>query len=132
MKEGEWLKDLLILKSLYHLSRTDPKLEGFENINKGTIGKFMPTKNKFIQILFVNENHWITVSNVFSKIKREVIVYDSMNESISPTSLKQTNMLVPNVIIRTPTVQHQGPGECGVFAILFHCKKLQIPSFLRL
>ena len=28
-------------------------------------------------------------------------------------------MLVPNAIIRTPTVQHQGPGDCGVFAIAF-------------
>ena len=53
LKKGEWLNDLIILKSLYHLSRIDPKLEGFENINKGTNGKFMPINNKFIQILFV-------------------------------------------------------------------------------
>ena len=76
---------------------------------------------KFIQILLVQRNHWIAVSNVNCR-DDTVYVYDSLYAIIDyKTQLKTCSLWRPTVnkvTFRMPNIQRQTNNkDCGVFAI---------------
>jgi hypothetical protein len=54
---------------------------------------FVPVGQKFVQIMH-NYDHWICVTNVFSKEAHDVFVYDSMNTTVTDETVIQTSFLL--------------------------------------
>lgn len=82
-------------------------------------------KRKFVQILYTN-NHWITVSNIFSSADNEVFVYDSNHSSLTMNDIRNISKLVKpltneNLYITYSPVQSQSVhgNNCGAYAIAF-------------
>lgn len=74
----------------------------------------------FIQILNINNNHWITASTMFSGTN-ELCLYDSLYVKITKeTEQKPSWIICPKTLqftIRLPAVQKQQSGSnCGLFA----------------
>ena len=83
-------------------------------------------KDKFIQIMFVDNNHWLTVSNVMSKDVADIFIYDSI--SVNETekarqiyeNLKECTQYQKDINLYWPRVtQQMGYKDCGLFAIAF-------------
>ena len=82
-----------------------------------------PQKGEFVQILNLQGNHWITVSNVGCQ-PGHINMYDSLHMKLS----KDLKKLIADLLQhpgRTITVTHcnvqwqSGGSDCGVFAIAF-------------
>ena len=105
-------------------------MKGFQTTLLGQRLAFSPVPpcQKFIQILHVDGNHWILVSNnikMDGKIATDsVCIYDSLKVSISLDTKKQIcSLLQPQEMQLTldlMNVQHQtNLSDCGLFAIAF-------------
>ena len=82
---------------------------------------FTSHTDNFIQIINVNNEHWVCVSNIFS-IENEVFLYDSALYKSIPESLKRNIYFLTNddIQINLAHVQQQGNGsDCGLFALAF-------------
>lgn len=121
--KSQWLNDSIIncfqtlLKSQY------PNFQGFQNTQLRKTLKFetINWEQPFIQILHVNGNHWIVVSNIYSE-KGCIDIYDSQCKYISKATLRQICcFLNPNIrVIKFGLVNIQWQPtdcECGLFAI---------------
>ena len=90
--------------------------------------KPVPTNKKFIQILHVEDSHWIAVSNIDVRqdtiLRNQGCVYDSFNFGISNHTKKQIASLtktikreqqldVMNVMLQPDT------SSCGLFALAY-------------
>ena len=125
-----WLNDRIIAavhKLLKQLSCNEVK--GFQNTLLGQKLAFSPVPpcQKFIQILHVDGNHWILVSNIKMDgniAMDSVCIYDSLKVSISLDTKKQIcSLLQPQgmqLTLDLMNVQHQtNLSDCGLFAIAF-------------
>lgn len=77
----------------------------------------------FVQIINVNDNHWITASKIFCGTN-ELCIYDSLNVSITKKTEQKLLWLIhpqtPTFTIRRPAVQKQQSGSSsGLFALAF-------------
>lgn len=95
----------------------------FESNNHSSVGT---PKDKFVQILLIGGNHWITVSNVHCESPAEVKMYDSIYSKFPATARKKVVEQVAwllysdhcEITFHWPDVQHQtGSSACGAFAI---------------
>eukprot|EP00118_Oscarella_pearsei_P017100 m.168497 g.168497 ORF g.168497 m.168497 type:complete len:361 (+) comp38956_c0_seq25:303-1385(+) len=119
------LSDIHINKGQQLLKRQFPLVHGFQDtkkvINRGTFDQVKPF---FVQILHVNDNHWITVSDIFCQ-KGEVAIYDSLCLMPGDECLRHIafflSTLPQEITVHLMNVQLQENTsmDCGVFALAF-------------
>ena len=128
MQEGKWLGDEHVDHAQHLLGSSFPSVSGFQSTivfdSKNCVHVKTPN-NRFVQILHVHSNHWLTVSNVECN-GDTVKIYNSMNSTRLETNSKfmcQIAALVKcqnSVRVEYVTVkQQQGASDCGLFAIAF-------------
>ncbi len=77
-----------------------------------------------MQILHIDSDHWIAVSNIGCTTKEDIIVYDSIYTSISAHTKQLLSQLVhtdkPAINVKiAPTPKQSGSSDCGVYAVAF-------------
>ena len=136
LKGSEWINDniiniaQLLIKDLPIVKSQD--IGGLQNSQNGREFKFKPVlpKQKWVQILHVQSNHWITASNVDvygDSAKSDIVyIYDSLlSSTLSLQTKKQicsfvkpkNGQLLTFDIVNV--VQQQNINDCGVFALAF-------------
>ena len=116
------LNDAIVNASQRILSKSG--IAGFQNTQLGKGFKFKAIENaKFVQILHVNMNHWITVSNINCPTNC-VNIYDSLYNYITLQTKKQICSFIrsdQNILqFRMADVESQKDGiSCGLYAIAF-------------
>ena len=124
LTSGEWLNDRHINAAQNLLQQGSPEMSGFQNVLLQCINSYVIQRDReFVQILQVNDNHWITISTVRCD-PRHVKVYDTKHTEL-PLSTKSiiADMLqtkVKFISIEYVNVQLQeGSSDCGLLAIAF-------------
>lgn len=121
---GEWLCDEVINATQLLLKNQHPNIGGFQSTLLANILAMDPQGNReFVQILNVQNNHWILISTVGCP-PSTINVYDSMHLSLSPRLKKLVADLMQSpsekIVIRYRDVQWQSGGsDCGLFALAF-------------
>ena len=126
---NKWLADEHIELAQGLLARQHPSIGGFQPLyifqskNCERIGK---PNGRFVQLMHVGGNHWITVSNVEGDKPTQVYIYDSLYNDI-PFESKNKVLKQIALMLMTKTahfslywadVQQQIDGSsCGLFAI---------------
>lgn len=122
-----WLTSDEVDATCFLLAKKFPAQDGlqsclfFQCLHQGGV---VGTPDKpFVQVLNVNDNHWITASNIFCG-KNELCIYDSLNVTITKKTEQKLSWLIrpqaPSFVIRRPAVQKQHSGSsCGLFALAF-------------
>ena len=120
------MKQLTMHKGL--LSTQFPNIEGFQPtvaLAGSSVGGYIPTAtDKFVQIVHINGNHWMTISNVLSTNPDTFQWYDSL---VNPCNLPQFPQKVAaamlfssaeRLFVDVMDIQQQNRGsDCGLFAI---------------
>ena len=123
--DGIWIGDETILNAQILMKKKFPYMEGLDDPLKGAFGGFDVMKERFVQVLHVNGNHWITVSNMASETAAQVCVYDSLRGTLSQKckyDLAQMLHLpeIDELTVLVMNVQRQhGSDDCGLFALAF-------------
>lgn len=118
LNDGKYLTCRLIDGSMELLKNVDKDIGGWQSVTREYFSK---VQGAFVQIVLVNNNHWITVSNVKCP-PRTVYVYDSMFAvldrktqakicSIWRPQWKFVNYKMVNFQVQTNS------KDCGLFAI---------------
>ena len=100
--------------------------------------RFATFDGKFVQVLHVNNNHWICVAG---NKNNEVSVYDSMSGNLSKDTVYVIARMVKcedeELMVKLMPVQHQmNSNNCGLFALAFatdicHWKYWSLRTVLR-
>ena len=98
--KGQWLNDLHV-NAVQHLVKNKfPQFGGLQNTVLFQSATFRPLPKGSLQILHINNNHWIVVSILKNDV--DITVYDSLNASIStvvqPLKLFWLNYFIPTRI----------------------------------
>jgi len=78
----------------------------------------MILNEKYLQIIYCRENHWIVASSILSH--PEVTIYDSLYQSVDqPTLNKLKELFGLHTIVKIATASPKQDGfvDCGLFAI---------------
>ena len=126
-RPGMWLNDEHIDHAQHLLGKGFTSISGFQSTVVFESTQIKCPKSKFIQILNVYNNHWVTVSNVDCKNANEIKIYDSMKSSRLETSDKFNcqvaalmNCSSSKINVQYANVKQQvGGSDCGLFAIAF-------------
>ena len=78
----------------------------------------------YVQIFHVNNNHWITASNIFAEAADIVDLYDSADVTYSPPLLAAISRFhqcsEPTLTVRVKVIHKQlNAFDCGAFALAF-------------
>ena len=126
-----WLNDSIISAAHMLLKQLSGKeVNGFQSTLLGKKLAFSPVPpyQKVIQILHVDGNHWILVSNIRamdgSVTSGSVCIYDSLKFSVSLDTKKQIcSLLKPQGVQLTLDImnvqQQTNLSDCGLFSIAF-------------
>ena len=116
-----WLDCVVIHEAHILLRQINNNITGFQRPTLGAVRQFDVMTGDFIQILHVNNNHWVCMTSIDCP-NGYVIVLDSMISQVS----KELQELAKNLVgptfkgVRKVRVQQQHNGsDCGVFAIAF-------------
>ncbi|KAK7172363.1 hypothetical protein R3I93_004629 [Phoxinus phoxinus] len=104
-----------------------PHIDGFQSsllyqtLHQG--GVVGTPQAPFVQILNINDNHWITASNLFCG-PNKLCLYDSLKTIINQQTKQKLSWLIrpktPHFDIQKPAVQIQrSSSNCGLFALAF-------------
>lgn len=127
LHQDYWLTCDTIDLASYFMAKDNMDIDGFQSVlpfsaiaRGGIVGT--PQK-KFVQILNIRQNHWITVSNLFCD-ENQLSVYDSKSAPLDPRTLQTLSWLVrpksDHFDVLQPAVQQQSNlSNCGVFSIAF-------------
>ena len=119
----KWLDDEDINKVMGLLKIQFPHLSGLHDCLIGHSHQSFPkTEGTFLQILYVNGNHWITVQ--YAPQSPIVNVYDSIYSSASYDAKRQIAALLrtndERIVLKFHKTQYQKEcTDCGVFAVAF-------------
>ena len=90
LQSNYWLNDETIDYAQELLSTQFPNIDDFQAtvaLAGSSVGGYIPTPtNKFVQIVHINGNHWMTISNVLSTNPDTFQWYDSL---VNPSNLPQ-------------------------------------------
>ncbi len=122
-----WLSSDEVDATSFYIAQKFPYIEGFQscllyqNLHQG--GVVGTPQTPFVQVMNINDNHWITASNVFCG-PNEVCIYDSLNAKITKQTEQKLSWMIrpqaPHFEIRRPSVQmQQSSSSCGLFALAF-------------
>ncbi|XP_068226874.1 uncharacterized protein [Palaemon carinicauda] len=120
---GEWLSDLHISAASKLLKNFAPHIEGLQDLTLQQNQRFDIPVSEFIQILNVNGNHWVTVSNIGCE-NGSVNIYDSMHQNPTDqtknTIAKYLHTDKEHMSLNIMKVDRQRDGSsCGVYAVAF-------------
>ena len=80
--ENGWLTDEYMLKAHNVLKKDYPSIDGLQDtLLKQNFSLDIPS-SEFVQVLHINGNHWITISNIGNSVQ-SVNVYDSLYNDIN-------------------------------------------------
>ncbi|XP_056599417.1 uncharacterized protein LOC130417719 isoform X1 [Triplophysa dalaica] len=107
-----WLSSDEMDAACFYISQQFPDIDGFQSnllyqcLHQG--GVVGTPQKPFVQILHINDNHWITASNLFCG-PNEVCLYDSLNTNITKQTNQKLSWLIrpqaPQFKIKKPAVQ---------------------------
>ena len=129
LQSSDWINDNIIYAAQKLLRKEFPDIEGLKSPLLGTSLAFkcIPHNSKYIQILHVNGNHWICVSNIGllsrEPVKDRTFVYDSfVSKSIEcHTKLQICSFVQPsNKLFRFEIMNimvQPNTFDCGLFAV---------------
>ena len=100
------------------LRKSSKGIQGFQRPTLGTVRQFNILTGPFIQIVHINKNHWVYLSNINSPTGY-VDVYDSLSSPVTQ-ELRELAFDLTGSAFRCVPVQQQANGsDCGVFSIAF-------------
>ena len=121
-RDGHWITDIHIKAVCELIKSTAPHIEGmYDPVLQQNLTWPIPT-SEFVQIVHVDGNHWITVSNIGAS--RDVNIFDSMHQLPS----KKTTAIVCDLLKSDESevkfnVMHVDRqidcSSCGLYAIAF-------------
>ena len=117
--KNQWLDDNIINMSQDILANQFPEFGGFQDTGRKS---FESPAKTFVQILHVDNNHWICITGFPEK--SEVWYFDSLNSTLSSSTVhtiaKMLKTQDEEFLIHTKNAQKQPNGnDCGLFAIAF-------------
>lgn len=122
--QHQWINDAIV-NSAQKLLSISSDVSGLQNtqLGKNLQFKSIQQTNKIVQVLHVNSNHWITVSNINSA-SNSINIYDSLYNYISFKTKKQISSFMKfslnDVHFCLVNVEQQKDGiSCGYFALAF-------------
>ena len=134
--KDDWLTDLHMNSVQELLKKQFPHIGGFQNtavLQSSRITQPFPTNQGSLQIVHINNNHWV-VASTLNCHKADISIYDSLNFPVN----KETQSILARLLKTkndsfTAKVNRQsGTNDCGVFAAAY-CTSLafgQDPSFV--
>lgn len=119
-----WLSSDEVDAASFYISQKFPHMDGFQSsllyqsLHQGGVAGI-----PFVQILNINDNHWITASNHFCG-SNELCLYNSLNTIMNQQTTQKLSWLIrpqaPHFDIRKPAVQIQrSSSNCWLFALAF-------------
>ena len=124
MRSGEWLTDKHINAAHSLLRKQFPYQQGLQDtLLIEQCGTYRSGNDYFVQIVYVNGNHWVCASNKFSP-PGAIDVFDCSSSSNSTNLKRQLAIMLKcpsaSFLVRNVEVQRQnGTSDCGLFAIAF-------------
>jgi hypothetical protein len=126
---SEWIEGSQINFWLFDLKQKYPSIQGLESPSNYRYNYNPKFTGFFVQVVHVNGNHWICISNYGCK-QEEINIYDSLTTFTQKTItnidqvFKQTlQNIFPNskrIILYIKNVQKQKNAfDCGLFSIAF-------------
>ena len=111
----------IIYMALALLKKQFPNMEGLHDSLYGADLSFPKSSHPFVQILNLNNTHWVTIA---SSSPTTVRFYDSLYPSISSLTKVQVAAVMRCsdrriTIIRHKTQFQKGGSDCGLFAIAY-------------
>ena len=106
------------------LKQLHPHIGGLQSTILGNTLTFDVQTSEFVQIIHVQGNHWVTLSNIGCP-PATVNVYDSIrNTDLTSHAKAQVSAILfcrdPHISLQFQHVQEQhGSNDCGVFALAF-------------
>ena len=117
-----WLDCTIKQEAQILLKKVNPNIEGFQRPTLGPVNHFYVMTAKFIQLLHVNDNHWVCMTSI-GCAPGDVNLLDSLMKPVISQEIQELaeNLLGPNLnsIISIPVQQQTNLSDCGVFAIAF-------------
>ena len=97
-------------------------MNGLQSVLLAEKFALVPQPDEFLQVLNVNENHWILISTIGCPLSTVNIYYDSLHGTLSSTTRRLVADLLqsplPQITLRYQDVQWQGNlYDCGLFAL---------------
>ena len=107
--------------SIMHKNSLKRKYKDTDGLQDTVWRCFATFDGKFVQVLHVNNNHWICVAR---NKNNEVSVYDSMSGNLSKDTVYVIARMVKcedeELMVKLMPVQHQtNSNNCGLFALAF-------------
>ena len=128
-KEGFWLTDEHIDHAQHFLADQFKSIDGFQAacvFEPESCNNIGTPNAKFVQIINVNNSHWVTLSNIECTETNELMVYDSLYSHFPAACeeklYKQIACMLmtgsSNIILKWVNIQKQNNvSDCGLFAI---------------
>ena len=126
IQSGKWLEDEQIDHAQAMLAKQFTSIGGLQPVcifEPQGCQRVGTPENAFVQILNVNDNHWITMSNIGCP-KDTAVIYDSLHHDINSYDDKllrqMAYMLIPRsrhmTLFTADMEKHVGTSDCGLFA----------------
>ena len=119
--ENGWLTDKHMLKANNILKKDYSSVNGLQDTLLQQNFSWDIPSSEFLQILHVNGNHWITISNI-GVSDNSVNVYDSLYNGITQTTKELIAKYVHKKKVKINIInvhQQENDSDCGVFVIAF-------------
>ena len=117
-----WLDCAIIHEAQILLANINKNISGFQRPTLGPVGQFDIVTSDFVQVLHVNNNHWVCVSSI-NCAPGYVNLMDSLSNPVLSQEIVDLvkNLLGPSYkgINHLPVQQQLNMSDCGVFAIAF-------------
>ena len=116
-----WLDCVIIHEAHIILKRISQGIQGFQRPTLGSVRQFDIMTGPFIQIVHLNNNHWVCFSSINSP-PGYVAVYDSLSSPVTQELLELAFDLTGPAfkgIHSIPVQQQKNGSDCGVFSIVF-------------
>ena len=123
LSSDEWLNDNIVNASQFMLKQQHPVVGGLQSTTLAKSFAMEPQTGEFVQILNINDNHWIAVSTIGCQ-PSTINVYDSLHGYLP----KHEQKVVADIMMSPyPTIQvnyigmqwQSGISDCGLFALAF-------------
>ena len=121
-KSNHMLTDKDIFAASCLLKKAFPGISGLEDTVLGSKLQFSVARGDFVQVLHDGNLHWLAVTNIGSTGQNEVLVFDSLHNTLGDASKLQIASLLmtdrKDIRCYFPDYQKQKGGiDCGLFAI---------------
>ena len=106
------------------LKSENSEMGGLQDLVLGQRNQWVHPNSQFIQFLHVNDNHWITVSNVGELETNSVNIHDSLGMKPSSDTVNKIAQYMKSdseclTLKVQPTQQQENGYDCGVMAIAY-------------